>query len=298
MTPTHLLRAVFLAIAFALTGAAHASAAKDVRYKDEIFKQVKVQRDVQYGVGPATATTAEQPLLMDVYRPKGDTVKRRPAVIWVHGGGFAAGDKSSKEIVDLAKTFARKGYATFSINYRLLVSTGCGGTGDAISPECYEAALGAGHDAQAAVRYLRANTKRLQIDPKRIGMGGTSAGAIVSSGVAALSAQPGESGNPGFSSAIESFVSISGGLPGGVFVDAETAPGILFASTLDPVVPYKWSPEMADKMASFGIPAKLVTFESDVHVPYEQYRPTILGETTKSLYRNLDLKRAQGAKNG
>lgn len=296
MTRVRMFAAAALTLVVALIAATPAGAAKDVRYKDEIFKKVKVTTNVQYGVGPATTLGPEQPLFMDAYRPKGDPVKKRPAVIWVHGGGFATGDKSSSEIVDLAKTYARKGYATFSINYRLLVSSGCGGTGDTIPPECYQAALEAGHDAQAAVRYLRANAKRLKLDPNRIAMGGTSAGAIVSSGVAALSAQPGESGNPGFSSAIRSFVSISGGLPGGIFVDAFTAPGILFASTLDPVVPYKWSTEMADKMASFGIPAKVVTFESDVHVPYEQFRSTILKQTTKSLYRNLRLSKAQGSR--
>ena len=60
-------------------------------------------------------------------------------------------------------------------------------------------------------------------------------------------------------------------------------------------MPYKWSTEMADKMASFGIPAKVVTFESDVHVPYEQFRSTILKQTTKSLYKNLRLASAKGS---
>ena len=43
----------------------------------------------------------------------------RPAIVWVHGGSFCCGDKSSAEIVDEATTFARKGYFNVSINYRL-----------------------------------------------------------------------------------------------------------------------------------------------------------------------------------
>ena len=96
----------------------------------------------------------------------------------------------------------------------------------------------AGHDAQAAIRYLRANAKAYGVDKRRIAIGGASAGAIISCGVAALAAEPGTSGNPGPSSAVQGFVSISGGMPGGAFVDARTAPGILFASTRDPIAPY------------------------------------------------------------
>jgi len=66
-------------------------------------------------------------------------------------------------------------------------------------------------------------------------------------GVAVLSADPGESGNPGVSSAVQGFVSISGGLPGGIFVDENTAPGLLFASTDDPIVPYSWSVRRATR---------------------------------------------------
>ena len=89
-------------------------------------------------------------------------------------------------------------------------------TGDAISPECYEAALERGHDAQAAVRYLRANASASKVDPKRIAMGGDLGRARSSrAGSRRSRAQPGESGNPGSSSAIAGFVSISGGLPGG-----------------------------------------------------------------------------------
>lgn len=288
------LRAWLLALVALLAFGASAQAA-DHRYKEEVFKKVKVKRDIQYGVGPAAGYQEAEPLMLDMFRPKGDEVKKRPAVVWVHGGGFAAGDKSEGAVVSLAKDFAQRGYVTVSINYRLLVEDGCGGTGNAISPECYQAAIEATHDGQAAVRFLRTNAKRYGIDKKRIGIGGTSAGAIVSCGVAVLSADPGSSGNPGPSSAAQGFVSISGGLPGGIFVDENTAPGILFASTGDPVVPYSWSPEMRDKMAEFGIPAKVVSFDSNVHVPYEQYRKTITKKSSASLYKNLDVKGAQGA---
>ncbi len=273
--------------------AAPSNAASDARYKDEIFAKVKTKKNVVYGSGAIGSYGERQNLELDLYRPKGDKVKKRPAVIWVHGGGFGFGDKSAGPSPILAKEFARKGYVTASINYRLLAPGGC--TGANITAECYNAAVEGTHDAQAAVRFLRDNAKKYGIDRKRIGIGGESAGAIISCGVGVLSADPGTSGNPGPSSAVQAFVSISGGLPGGLFVDANTAPGIFFASTQDPIVPYSWSPETADKMTSFGVPAKLTTFESNVHVPFEQFGGKIRKQSTKFLYRHLDAADAQGS---
>ena len=42
----------------------------------------------------------------------GDTITQRPAIVWVHGGGFKNGDKSSPEIVEQANVFAKKGYVS------------------------------------------------------------------------------------------------------------------------------------------------------------------------------------------
>jgi len=280
---------VRLVVVFAVLGLllAASATAGEKRYRDKIFK-VTVKRGIVYGSGVIGTYGEREDLALDLYKPKRDKVKRRPVAVWVHGGGFAFGDKGSGPSAQLARRFARMGYVTVSINYRLLVEGGCSGaTGIAI--ECYRAAIEGTHDAQAAVRWLRANAKRLRVDPKRIGIGGESAGAIISAGVGVLSAQPGESGNPGFPSDVGASVSISGGLPGGLFVDDETAPGIMFASTGDPIVPYVWSVETFDAMTALGIPAKLTTFESNVHVPWEQYRALITKQARNFLYRQLDL---------
>ena len=264
------------------------------RYLDRVFEQVKVKRDIVYGAAPGKSGETEE-LKLDLYLPKGDEIDRRPALIFAHGGGFAGGDKSEGPSPLLAERFARRGYVTASINYRLLAPEGgCTGS-EGVTPECYNAAVEAVHDAQAAVRYLRANGNRWGIARQRIGIGGESAGAIIACGVAAYDEDTGSSGNPGYSSAVQGFMSLSGGLPGGVFVDERTAPGLLFASTGDPIVPYEWSVEMRDKMRSFDIPAKLVTFVSDVHVPFEEYRTMIEAKTKKRFYRYLDVKHAKGA---
>src|SRR3954469_20208519 len=97
-----------------------------LRYRDEIFSTVTKTADVAYG-SAVDQTGANVTLKLDVYRPAGDTVTKRPVIVWVHGGSFRAGSKTSPEIVDEANTFARKGYVTASIDYRLS-PTGCGGS--------------------------------------------------------------------------------------------------------------------------------------------------------------------------
>ena len=62
------------------------------------------------------------------------------------------------------------------------------------------AAVQAQHDAQAAVRWLRAHAADLGVDPSRIAIGGGSAGADVALLVGAHSEDPGTSGTPGQSS--------------------------------------------------------------------------------------------------
>src|SRR4051794_12278574 len=250
---TRLTFVVLLTAALVLGLAGIASAKHAKRYKDDVFKKVKVTRDVTYGQAPPDAySESGASLKLDLYQPKGDEATKRPVVILAHGGGFTAGDKSSGPAPVLAKEFAKKGFLTASINYRLNgPSTGCTGA-NGVTPDCYAAAIDAIHDGQAAVRFFRANAKQYGVDKKRIAMGGESAGAILSCGVAAFNEDVGSSGNPGPSSAIQSFISISGGIPDALFVDAETAPGILFSAKDDPVVPYKWSVDMFSKLQSLG----------------------------------------------
>ena len=116
-------------------------------------------------------------------------------------------------MVDLANTFAKLGYVSASINYRLLATSPCSGSN--VSANCITAAMAAQHDAQAAVRWFRANASTYGIDPTRIGIGGSSAGAVTAIEVGINSDDPGDSGNPGFSSKVGGFMSLSGGIPPG-----------------------------------------------------------------------------------
>ena len=80
------------------------------RYQDEIFQTVSVE----------TITYSEPyNLAMDIYTPDGDNYTNRPLIIFAHGGAFIGGTKTNTTMIDLCETFAKRGYVTASISYRL-----------------------------------------------------------------------------------------------------------------------------------------------------------------------------------
>lgn len=265
-----------------------------LRYRDPVFSSISETQNLQYGAAPDLSGN-NVALMLDLYQPTGDTVAQRPAIVFVHGGGFCCGDKSSGVSAIMAQNFAHYGYVTVSINYRLLAPPGCSGFN--VTPACSNAALAAEHDAQAAVRWLRANAATYGIDPSRIGIGGESAGAITATLVGLDPQDPGSSGNPGYSSAVDGFMSLSGGAPGGSFIAGPgDAAGLLFSGTADPIVPFAWSVQTAQTMASDGIAAVLEPLVGAGHVPYyPPYQAQIDSQTDYFFYDFLDAADAQGS---
>ncbi|TML90388.1 MAG: hypothetical protein E6G06_12655 [Actinobacteria bacterium] len=258
-----------------------------LRYRDAVFSTVNTTSNVTYG-SAVDQTGQTVTLKLDVYSPAGDPVTSRPAIVWVHGGSFSGGDKTSPELVDEANTFAKKGYVNVSINYRL-VAGGC----SASSPTgaCVQAIIDAMHDAQAAVRFLRANAATYGVDGSRIAIGGTSAGAITALNVGFNPDDVGNSGNPGESSAVRGAVSLSGAKILGS-AGAGDSSSLLFHGTADPLVPYQWAVNTVNEARGAGLTSYLTTWEGAGHVPYTQHRTEILDQTRNFLYFELDLANA------
>lgn len=259
-----------------------------LRYRDDVFASVTKTSNITYGraVNQDGQTVT---LRLDMYEPAGDTVAARPAIVWVHGGSFCCGTKTSAEIVDEANAFARKGYVNVSIDYRL-VSGGCGADADII--RCVTAIGHAREDAQTAVRFLRAQAATYRIDPDRIAIGGSSAGAITALNVGYSPENPGPGDHQGFSSAVRAVQSISGAQLASGPIDAGDAPALLFHNTSDPLVPYAWATTTVDQATAAGLLAVLRTWEGSGHVPYAEHRTQILDETRNFFYWRLDLAHA------
>ncbi len=100
---------------------------------------------------------------LDIVRPAASSSEPRPAVLLIHGGGFRGGNRQS--YLPTAIKLAQRGYVAATASYRL-------------SPRNqFPAAV---EDVKAAVRYLRANASKYNIDPNHIGtMGGSAGGTLV-----------------------------------------------------------------------------------------------------------------------
>jgi pectinesterase len=122
----------------------------------EVQKTILADYDVVYTTLPDTPY-GKRDLHLDLFRP--DKAGKYPALILVHGGGWRSGNKSMQ--VPLALQIAAQGYVTACVEYRL-------------SPEAlYPAAV---YDLRAAIRFLRTNAGKYNIDPDRIAISGSSAG--------------------------------------------------------------------------------------------------------------------------
>src|SRR5438876_12315325 len=112
MTPVRwLVRAAVLACVVAVAAGCTLQyqvppGAAPLRYRDLVFSSVKTTKDITYGSAVDQQGNTVT-LKLDLYRPSGDRVASRPAIVWVHGGAFKSGDKTSPEIVDEATTFAK-----------------------------------------------------------------------------------------------------------------------------------------------------------------------------------------------
>lgn len=109
--------------------------------------------DVPYGPHPRN--------VLDFWKAPGDGP--RPLLVHIHGGGWTAGDK--KQDPAKIQPFLDRGISYVSINYRL--------TDQAILPAPV-------YDAARAIQFLRTKASEWNINPHRIGLIGTSAGACSS----------------------------------------------------------------------------------------------------------------------
>jgi para-nitrobenzyl esterase len=250
-----------------------------VRYRDPIFNAVTVKKNVTYG-SAVNLSGQTITLQLDMYQPTGDTVTSRPAIVWVHGGSFCCGSKTSSELVDEATTFSKEGYLNVSIDYRL-ESPGCSGS----LSNCVAAIQEAATDAQTAVRFLRTNAATYGIDSNRIAIGGSSAGAITALNV-------GYSSSEDPSANVRAAVSLSGAQLVVGTISPGDAPALDFHCTTDPLVPYQWAVNTINAAKAQGLDAFLESWNETCHVSYTEHRQQILDQSRNFLWWEMDLAHA------
>lgn len=114
-------------------------------------KEVQLFKDVVY------KSIHSRELHLDAYSK--NQKQLMPAVILIHGGGWKSGNKAQMHF--LAQEIALKGYACFSVEYRL-------------SDEAkYPAAV---QDVKTAIKYVKLNAQKFNVDPDKIAVLGCSSG--------------------------------------------------------------------------------------------------------------------------
>jgi pectinesterase len=153
-------------------------------------KEVSSKKDIVY------SSPGKRDLHADVFYPAKKSKKGYSGVLLIFGGGWKSGDKSMSE--PMARQLAANGYVAVAIEYRL-------------SPEeQYPAAL---HDAKAAIRWMRANATKYNLDKSKIAVHGVSAGGQLAALVGttnAIAKFEGNGGNPKQSSTVQAIIDIDG----------------------------------------------------------------------------------------
>ncbi|MCX6897172.1 MAG: alpha/beta hydrolase [Verrucomicrobia bacterium] len=155
----------------------------------KLLELIEVIHDVEIGKGGGRTLHAE------IARPKNPPPAPMPAVLFIHGGGWQEGTHKQNG----AAVLPLFGYFTASIEYRL--------SDEAKWPAQIE-------DCKLAVRWLRANAAKYNVNPDRIGVWGMSAGAHLAACLGTMGDAKELEGNGGWagvSSRVQAVASYCGG---------------------------------------------------------------------------------------
>jgi hypothetical protein len=158
------------------------------RYTQEVFKEVQVSSGITFSSNIPTIKTTNLfgnrianeesygqvtvNLKMDIYTPVGDNLVDRPVVIFAFGGGFVNGNKTENSMVKLCQAYAKRGFVTASIDYRL----GMNISNIELSKRAVYRAI---QDGRSAVRFFRKNATTYKVNPNKIFIAGHSSGGFI-----------------------------------------------------------------------------------------------------------------------
>jgi acetyl esterase/lipase len=250
--------------------------------KTRVGTEYRLYRDLSY-------SGSENEQKLDLYLPTGTQFGLRPAVLIIHGGGWAKGDKAAAREREFATFMVDEGYVAVSINYTLTAYEG----------EVWKSKRLKGawpqniHDCKSALRWMKKNADAIGIDPERIAVMGGSAGGHLAllTGLSARSEELNRSG--GYleqNNAVRCIIDFYG-IPdirrwgGGAFIDEsqqdhpevwalaspvehlskESPPILIVHGTADPTVNIKLSDEFAGILKDKGISHRYVVVENAVH---------------------------------
>jgi acetyl esterase/lipase len=152
---------------------------------------VRVTPGIVFGQGQVTQPQAGSvDLLLDLYEPVTRSKRRRSAVVLIHGGGFTGGSRTSADLDRVARGLAAQGTVVANIDYRVVpqgpVPSARVAAVTAAVPNVpiFVAQVAAVDDTLTAIDWLHAHARQLRITRSKLGLVGSSAGAITADHVA------------------------------------------------------------------------------------------------------------------
>jgi len=270
---------------------------------------------------PALLPGGLEPLRLWVADPR-NALEGRPAIVWLHGGGFAVGIDSMHQLANsTAKEYAQRGYVGFSVEYSTdttIIGTKslCQWVQDNEDPtselwlarrsQCARNIIAAQRDAQAAVRWIRAHADDYGVDPGKVAVGGFSAGAVTAANLAYRSDDVGtisyfEGDDLSVArSKVQAAFGASGcaypeslgvsGTP--VYIDAGDGPVSLVHAEIDGAVPYECAATTVKTARSKGLVAELQSYcdeQGHAMALYRDHKAATDEQWTTFLARELRL---------
>ena len=269
------------------------SANTGVMFVDEIYGSRSTE-GIQYSTGSTgNPASGSIDLCLDLYEPTGTNLpEKRPVMVFIHGGAFIAGTKGAITIRNLCESFTRRGYVCASIQYRLIGDDPTYEPGPAPNLRAvYRSINAASQDAAKAIRWLRQNAATYHIDPTRIGIGGSSAGAVTSLYTASQ-----EAATIGPSADVGVVIDLWGAMYGGESLVDKGDPAIFIVhGTEDSTVAYSETETLVAHLDKISHPYQLYPIAGAGHGPWSQFNndvvngKTILQHSVEFAFEHLKL---------
>lgn len=213
-------------------------------------------------------TVGDVSLKMHIFEPVDSGTKARPAIVFFFGGGWVGGNPN--QFFPHCRHLAKRGMVAMSAEYRVRSKH------NTTPFDCVK-------DGKSAIRWIRSNAQRLNIDPKRIAAGGGSAGGHVAAATATV---PGLDVDPqktvsSTPNALVLFNPVYDNGPDGYGYDRVkeryfeispmhniregVPPSIVFLGTEDKLIPVATAERFKRRMFEVGSRSELILFDGQGH---------------------------------
>ncbi|MEL6686955.1 MAG: alpha/beta hydrolase [Pseudomonadota bacterium] len=224
-----------------------------------------VQRGIEYALGQTEG--GSKSLQLDIYQPSGNCISYRPTILFIHGGGFVGGSRTSEAITRHANAALDEQFNFVSMSYRLagdnpLLSTPYRPIAEQVNAssfntetEIINAAIAALEDSAAAIDWMDQNASDYCLNMSRFALWGSSAGAFTVLNAAysldnfniTLAAEP------------DVVINYWGNLLFDAHLDFMEAPFITVHGDADRTVPYQGALNLAMRADEVGVPYAFYT---------------------------------------